>query len=144
MTRLKIFYQKYEESLLYLVFGGLTTLVDFLIYVLMTDGFHVNYLMSNVLAFIGAVVFAFVTNKIYVFKSHSFEPSRLLYEMTTFIGARLLSLVVNMVILYVFVEWVGIDDLIVKIAASVLVVIMNYAISKWLVFKKGSHEEDVL
>ncbi len=134
MSRLKGLFRKYEESLLYLVFGGLTTVVDFIIYILMTDILHVNYLISNVIAFAGAVIFAFFTNKIYVFKSHSFEMKKVLYEMVTFVGARLFSLVVNMVILYVFVEWVGLDDLIVKIGAAVVVVIMNYGISKWLVF----------
>lgn len=144
MSKLKAMIIKYQESLLYLIFGGLTTVVDFLIYVVMTDLVHINYLISNVLAFSGAVVFAFVTNKLYVFKSHSFESRRLFYEVTTFIGARLFSLVVNMVILYVFVEWVGLDDLLVKIAASVVVVMMNYVISKWLVFKKTHVDEDVL
>ena len=143
MSRLKALFRKYEESLLYLVFGGLTTVVDFIIYILMTDIFHVNYLISNVIAFVGAVIFAFFTNKLYVFKSHSFEMGKVLYEMVTFVGARLFSLVVNMVILYVFVEWVGLDDLMVKIGAAVVVVVMNYGISKWVVFNpKHSRDQE--
>lgn len=141
MSKVKELYIKYEESLLYLVFGGLTTMVDFVIYVLLTDVLLINYLVSNIFAFTGAVIFAFFTNKLYVFKSHSFETMKLLYEMVTFVGARLFSLAVNMIILYVFVEWVGIDDLIVKIGAAVVVVLMNYGISKWLVFKPGHQKE---
>ncbi len=68
---------------------------------------------------------------------------KVLYEMVTFVGARLFSLVVNMVILYVFVEWVGLDDLMVKIGAAVVVVVMNYGISKWVVFNpKHSRDQE--
>lgn len=135
---LKAQWYKYEESLLYLVFGGLTTLVDFMIYLGMTKGLGFNYLFSNVVAFSGAVVFAFFTNKIYVFKSHSFKIGKLLYEMVTFIGARLFSLVLNMAIMIAGVEWLELNDLIVKVMAGIVVVMVNYGISKWLIFAKTS------
>lgn len=138
---LKTQWKAYEEGLLYLIFGVLTTAVDFLIYLMMTDVFLVNYLIGNVVAFLVAVLFAFVTNKLYVFKSHDFTGRKVLYEMGTFVGARLFSLGLNLAILYVFVDWVGMNDVVVKVMASVLVVLVNYIISKWLVFKDRKGEK---
>lgn len=131
----------YEEGLLYLIFGVLTTVVDFVIYLMMTDVLLVNYLIGNVVAFFGAVLFAFVTNKIYVFKSHDFTGRKVLYEMATFVGARIFSLGLNLAVLYVFVDWFAMNDVVVKVMASVLVVLMNYIISKWLVFKDRKGEK---
>jgi len=140
---LKAQWHRYEESLLYLIFGGLTTLVDFLIYLGISHGLGINYLISNVIAFSGAVIFAFFTNKVYVFKSHSFRLGKLFYEMVTFIGARLFSLLLNMVIMIAGVEWLEINDLMVKVMAGIVVVIVNYGISKWLIFGKTGHESKV-
>lgn len=133
---LKKLFSKYEETLLYLIFGVLTTFVNFIVYLTLTDIFDINYLISNIFAFVAAVIFAFITNKIFVFKSHSWRPGKLVFEVTSFFGARIVSLFADMGILFVMAGLLGINDVIAKVCSNVVVVIMNYVFSKWIIFRE--------
>jgi len=129
-----------REVILYLVFGVLTTAVDYVVYWLMRNLLGREILMiqiSNVIAWIAAVLFAFVTNKSFVFESKSRDASVVLRELATFTGGRLFSLLASMLIIYLGVELLHLDDMISKIASSVVVILMNYFISKFLVFRKS-------
>ena len=86
---LKNIFTKYREILLYLFFGGMTTLVNYISYALFTDIFHINYLISNALAWLLSVLFAYITNKIYVFESKTTGFSEILKELSAFIGCRI-------------------------------------------------------
>lgn len=127
---------KFEELILYGIFGVLTTIVNFVIYILATDVLHIYFLLSNLIAFVFAVTFAFFTNKIWVFKNKNFQGKKLFFEFTTFMGARILSLLMDMSIMYVFVQMFELNDLIVKIGSNVLMIILNYFFSKFYIFKK--------
>ena len=126
-------YKKYKEIINYLIFGGLTTLISIVTYALFAKVFHIDYLISNVLSWIIAVLFAYITNKIFVFESKSKKNIK---EITSFFFFRVVSLIMEMVILYVFVDMLHIDDLVTKIIAQIIVIVSNYVFSKVFVFKK--------
>ncbi len=126
-------YKKYKEIINYLIFGGLTTLISIITYALFAKVFHIDYLISNVLSWIIAVLFAYITNKIFVFESKSKKNIK---EITSFFFFRVVSLIMEMIILYVFVDTLHIDDLVTKIIAQVIVIVSNYVFSKVFVFKK--------
>lgn len=127
-------YLKNKEIILYIGFGILTTLVNYTCYFMGTKIFKINYLYSNVIAWLLSVLFAFFSNKFLVF--NSMENSRVLKEFLLFISARILSGFLETFLLYIFVGLLKFDDSIVKILVSVLVVISNYYFSKVYVFKK--------
>lgn len=127
-------YKKYKEIINYLIFGGLTTLISIVTYALFAKVFNIDYLISNVLSWIIAVLFAYITNKLFVFESN-FKKN--IKEITSFFFFRIVSLVMEMVILYVFVDMLHIDDLVTKIIAQVIVIVSNYIFSKVFVFKKN-------
>lgn len=127
---------KYADVLSYLFFGVLTTAVNYLIYLPFYNLLGWSAGFSNVLAWIGAVVFAFLTNKPFVFKSHDWSWSVLWPELTKFVGCRIGSGILETAILLVCVDWFGWNGNVWKLIAAVLVVILNYIGSKFLVFKK--------
>ena len=133
-NKLFVLYKKYKEIINYLIFGGLTTLISIITYALFAKVFHIDYLISNVLAWIIAVLFAYITNKMFVFESKSKKNIK---EITSFFFFRIVSLIMEMVILYVFVDMLHIDDLVTKIIAQIIVIISNYVFSKVFVFKKN-------
>lgn len=132
-NKLFVLYKKYKEIINYLIFGGLTTLISIITYALFAKVFNIDYLISNVLSWVLAVLFAYITNKIFVFESKSKKNIK---EITSFFFFRVVSLIMEMIILYVFVDMLHIDDLVTKIIAQVIVIVSNYVFSKVFVFKK--------
>lgn len=135
MEILRELFKKYREQVSYLFFGGMTTLVNWITYAILTgisDDF--NKSLANTIAWFAAVLFAFFTNKFLVFKHKSSE--HFLREFLTFFGARALSGLVEIGGFALFVEVIGFNDWIVKIAIAIFVVIANYVLSKFLIFKK--------
>lgn len=125
-----------REVISYLVFGVLTTLVNFVFYWLFTEVLGIYYLTSNVIAWIFAVIFAYITNKLFVFGSKSWELSIVVKEVLSFGAARILSLLFETGFLTLTVEIFKFPKLIAKIIAAVFVVIINYVASKLFIFKK--------
>lgn len=127
--------EKYRDILSYLFFGVLTTGVSFLTYALFhRAGFSAA--VSNVLSWVLAVAFAFLTNKPFVFKSHDWSLKTLLPELGAFVGCRIGSGLLETVFLALTVDLCGFSSLWMKVIASVMVVILNYIGSKLLVFHK--------
>jgi len=127
---------KYHEIAMYLIFGVLTTLVDYAVYFPLTNLLKLNHLIAFALAWAVAVVFAFVTNKLWVFGSTSFNKKIVLREFPAFAGGRVFSLILSEVIMYVMVDIMTVNQNISKIVISILVIIINYILSKLFVFKK--------
>lgn len=127
--------RRYQDILSYLVFGVLTTLVNFLVYYPLTNLLAVNATVANVIAWAVSVAFAFVTNKPFVFKSHDWSAEVVFPELAKFVGTRIGSGALETAMIFVFVDLLAWDGNIVKIAVSVLVVIINYVGSKLLVFR---------
>lgn len=123
-----------KETFLYLIFGILTTIINIVSFFLFNKLF--SYKLSNTIAFILAIVFAYVTNKVYVFESKKEEKTEIIKEFIFFIGSRLFTFVLDMILMVLFIEALFMNVLISKIIANVFVIILNYILSKKLVFKK--------
>ena len=128
--------ETYKEIMAYLFFGVCTTVVNFVIYFACTQILDINYLIANALSWIGAVAFAYVTNRIWVFKSKSKGIRAIFKEILTFVSCRLFSGVIDMLIMFIGVDILGISDGITKLATQVIVVVLNYVFSKWIIFRK--------
>ena len=134
---MKAFFQKYTELIYYVFWGAATTGVNYIVYFLCTGLLRINYLVSNGLAWVAAVVFAFVVNKLFVFRSSSWAGNVVFGELWKFVSARILSGVLEFVLLFLFVDVAGIPDSPVKIAVGVIIVILNYVVSKLAIFKSS-------
>lgn len=121
-----------KELILYIIFGVLTTLVNILVYYFFTKIILVNYIISNILAWVFSVFFAYVTNRIWVFES---KNENIIKECFLFFGGRLFSGVVDTGLMYLFIDILSIGDFISKIVIQVIVVVLNYVLSKLVVFK---------
>ena len=95
-------YKKYSEIINYLIVGVLTTLVSIVIYAVFTKVFHVNYMVSNVISWIGSVSFAYVTNKVFVFKSKCDNDMDVLIEIYQFFKYRIFSFIIDILLMYLF------------------------------------------
>ena len=134
--------KKNKELILYVVFGGLTTLVNILLYYLCTRLMGINEYAANSVAWTVSVLFAFVTNKIWVFESRSMAMRVLLRELLSFVAARLLSLLLDMGILYLGIDVLHMDDLVVKIVSNILVILFNYIASRFFIFKRKGESKN--
>lgn len=134
--KLKNLLRKYYDVLVYLVFGVLTTAVNYLVYLPSYNLLHLSSAVSNVLAWAVAVAFAYLTNKPFVFRSHDWSAGTVIPELMKFIGTRLGSGGLETLILLFFVDWLKMNGNIWKILTSLLVVALNYVGSKLLVFRK--------
>lgn len=121
-----------HELFLYVVFGILTTLVNIVVYLVFAKILLVNYIVSNIIAWILSVSFAYVTNKIWVFESAN---ANIFKEVYLFFGGRLFSGLFDTVLMYLFIDILTVNDSISKIIIQIIVVILNYLISKFIVFK---------
>ena len=128
--------KKYEEVISYLFFGGLTTLVNYIVYLPCYNILQWSGTLSNAVAWVVAVAFAFVTNKPFVFKSHDWSAKTLFPELTKFVSCRIGSGLLETAIIFVLVDCLNWNGNIIKLLTSVLVVILNYVASKLLVFRK--------
>lgn len=134
-TVLNVF-NKYKEVILYLFFGVLTTVVSLTSYYLCSEVLHIHYLISNVISWVFAVAFAYVTNRIFVFESKSNDLNSVLREIITFVNCRLLSGVIDTGVMFLLVSVLFINDLYAKLFTQVIVVVLNYVFSKLIIFKK--------
>ena len=130
------FIRKHYDILAYLFFGGLTTVVNYLVYLPCFNLLHLSGAVSNAIAWVVAVAFAYLTNKPFVFKSHDWSAKTVIPELTKFVGCRVASGAAETLILLVTVDLLHWNGNIWKIVTSVLVVVMNYIASKLVVFKK--------
>lgn len=124
-----------REVVSYLIFGVLTTLVDYAVYGLCRF-LEVDYRAATVVSWIASVIFAYITNKLYVFESKSFHPALLAREFASFVACRLVSGAFNLASMIVLVDYCRVHELIAKVATSVIVVLLNYIFSKLFIFKK--------
>lgn len=136
MKKIRGLIEKYYDVLAYLFFGGLTTVVNYLVYLPCYHWWGIPAGISNMIAWVFAVAFAFLTNKPFVFKSHDWSGKTLWPELTKFIGCRLGSGVLETAILFLTVDILLLNGLWMKLFTSVLVVVLNYFGSKFLIFTK--------
>lgn len=136
INNLKEIFNKHKEMILYIFFGGLTTLINLISYFICYKQLGISNVVSNVIAWILSVVFAFNTNKIWVFESKSWKKEIVFKELISFISVRLLTGFVDTAIMYVGVDLFKFNGLIMKILSNVIVLVSNYLGSKLFIFKK--------
>lgn len=115
----------------------MTTVVNYAVYFACTKLFSIHYLVSNVIAWVISVMFAYLVNKIFVFVSLDWSREKLWKEISQFVAARVFSGAGETLMLLVVVDMMGYPDSIIKIIAGILVIIVNYLFSKWIIFKKA-------
>jgi len=129
-------WDRYRDVFLYLFFGVLTTAVNYAVYLPCYNLLGWTGAGSNVVAWVAAVIFAFVTNKPFVFKSNDWSPKVLWPELTKFVGCRIGSGLLETAIIFVTADVMQWNGNIWKLVTAVLVIVLNYIGSKWLVFRK--------
>ncbi len=127
---------KYWDIVSYLFFGVCTTIVNYLIYIPCYNFLGMSATVSNMIAWVVAVAFAFLTNKPFAFKSHDWSAKTVVPELTKFVGCRIGSGAAETLILFLAVDLMGWDGNIWKLVTQVMVVVLNYVGSKLLVFRK--------
>ncbi len=136
MKAIKALIVKYWDILSYLIFGVLTTVANYLVYLPMYNWVGLSAAVSNCIAWVVAVAFAYLTNKPFVFRSYDWSRETVIPELTRFVSCRLASGVMETVIIFLAVDCLGWNGNIWKLVTSVLVVILNYIFSKLIVFRK--------
>ena len=137
---IKKIYIKHKEIINYLIFGVLTTIVSLSTYYLLVLTFlnpnnSLELQIANIISWIAAVTFAYITNRKYVFNS---KNKNIIKEIIKFYSSRLTTLFLDMIIMFIFVTLLSFNDKIIKIFVQIIVTISNYILSKLLVFKKRS------
>ena len=132
-----------SEVFLYIYIGFLTTMISIISFKLLNDNLNpsgeensLGWIVAEVLAFIIAVTFSFFADKLIVFKSYSFIPTKLFGELGLFVSARLLTEGINIFVMYLIINVLKNEPMVGKITASVIVIVLNYLFSKFIIFKK--------
>lgn len=147
---LEPFYKKNKEVLLYLFFGGLTTVISWIFFAIplkLMDLPDINVFgmtidtnsqVANVISWICAVTFAYITNRIWVFSEKAHGTKAIAVECAEFFAGRLVTLVIENILINVSTQAIGTSEMTAKIAVSIVTIILNYVISKLFVFRKKS------
>ena len=136
LEKIRALVMKHWDMVSYLFFGVLTTVVNYLVYLPLYNLAGISAAVSNIIAWVAAVAFAYVTNKPFVFKSHDWSMKTVLPELGKFVGCRAASGGLETALVFLTVDVCGWDGNIWKLIISVVVVILNYVSSKLLVFRK--------
>ena len=140
MNKLINIYKKYQEIINYLIVGVLTTLVSIFTYFILSLILDINnnilFIFANILSWICAVVFAYITNKKFVFNSTTSNRKEEIKVFSLFVSSRITTLLIELIFMFLTVKVLLLNDKISKVIAQIIVIILNYIISKIFVFKK--------
>ena len=128
--------KKQSELISYAIFGVATTVVSMVVYGACNSVFEMHYLISNIVSWVIAVAFAYITNKMFVFKTRGMGFAQLKREITLFVSARLASLGIEELGLFILIGLIGWGEILAKLVMQVVVIVLNYIFSKLVIFKK--------
>lgn len=129
--------KKYKSIVSYLFFGVCTTLINLIVYYICYNYFCIANVPSVIIAWLLAVMFAFVTNKVFVFESKRFDYKTIRFEISTFFSCRLLTGILDVVVMYMAVDVFDLNSTLWKLLSNMLVIVLNYIASKLVIFKKA-------
>lgn len=136
-------YKKYQEIINYLIVGVLTTVVSIVTYFLFSLILDIEnnilFILANVLSWICAVVFAYITNKKFVFNTTTSNKKEEIKVFSMFVSSRITTLLIELVFMFITVKVILINDKIAKVIAQFIVIVLNYILSKLFVFKKKNN-----
>lgn len=124
--------EKLREVSAYLIFGVLTTLVNIISFYIFNNLLNINYLIANIISWFLSIIFAYITNRNYVFKNHKGDSFK---TFILFISSRLTTLLLDMLFMILLIEKIQISEMNSKIIIQIMVVVINYLLSKLIVFK---------
>ena len=130
------------EAVRYLFIGVCTTLVNLVVFTVLCKVAHMNVNLANFISIVTAILFAYVTNKLYVFRSHCASVGELAAECIKFCGARVATMAFEMGGVFLIYNILGFEELIAKCCTQIFVVIGNYFISKFFVFRGNTQDSD--
>lgn len=136
MDKIKLMIKKYREIIMYIFIGVCTTLVNLITYTVMYKLLDFSINISNITSIAVAIIFAYFTNKIFVFDSKDNTFKTLFSEGIKFISARLFTMLIEVYGVYLLVVINGEDEFLGKIKVQVIILVLNYVMSKFIVFKK--------
>ena len=139
--RISVLLRRYKSQLLYLFFGGFTTLVNLAVYGVCTRMADLSTALSTAIAWGAAVLFAYLTNRTWVFESRARTVPDILREAWSFLLCRLATFGLDLAIMYFCVDRLGLPDMPVKMLSNLLVIVLNYVASKVIIFSKKSADE---
>ena len=126
----------YAEYILYIVFGILTTTINFITYFIFTKVIGFSTVTSNIIATAISIIFAYITNKLFVFNSKRNNLGELITELIKFVNARIFTGLLDTLFVFIGVDCIRVNDFVVKTISCIIVVILNYIISKVIIFNK--------
>ena len=126
----------YSECISYIIFGTLTTVVNFAVYFMLAQLIGLPTVTSNLTATVVSILFAYITNKIYVFKSKSNTFKELIIEMLKFFEGRVATGILDTIIVIIGVDYIKANEMLIKTISCLAVIILNYVISKVLIFNR--------
>lgn len=136
-------YKKYQEIINYLIVGVLTTIVSIVTYFLFSLILNIEnnilFILANVLSWICAVIFAYITNKKFVFNTTTSNKKEEIKVFSMFVSSRITTLLIELAFMFITVKVILIDDKIAKVIAQFIVIVLNYILSKLFVFKKKNN-----
>ena len=139
MKKIKELFVKYKEIILYLIVGGLTTVISFLLQWVFSDLVVMPFAwLTTLIAAFGSITFAFFANRIFVFESK--EKKSFFKELWLFYLSRGLTMLLEVGAMWLFVDICLFNDWAVKIIANIVIILLNYVVSKFIVFKKDNKE----
>lgn len=136
--KIKELYQKYRQIFWYLFFGVCTMILNTVCYAVLYELLHVGNVPSTILAWLAAVIVAFVTNKLVVFESRG-GASRGLFELVSFFGCRVATGLLDVGIMWLAVDLLSGNSVFWKLISNVIITVLNYIVSKFFIFtnRKG-------
>lgn len=134
---IKTLIKTYKGLILYLFFGVCTTVVNIVSYWACSRLMKCDTIVSTIIAWVVAVLFAYITNRIWVFESKVKEIKGIIREFVSFVTCRLATGILDIVIMYLCVDMLGMNDVIIKAGSNALVIILNYVASKLIIFRKS-------
>lgn len=137
---IKNLYIKYKEIIPYAVFGVLTTLVNVVVYWICAYVFELSVMTSTIVAWVIAVMFAYITNRKWVFHSEADTTENIIKELFIFIACRLSTGVVDWLCMFIFVDKMCLNDVLIKNLANIFVIVLNYVASKFVIFKRKERQ----
>ena len=134
-------YKKYQEIINYLIVGVLTTVVSIVTYFLFSLVLDIEnnilFILANVLSWICAIIFAYITNKKFVFNTTTSNKKEEIKVFRMFVYSRITTLLIELAFMFITVKVMLINDKIAKVVAQFIVIVLNYILSKLFVFKKN-------
>ncbi len=133
---------KYKQIILYLFFGGCTTLINWATYAFCYNFAKIHNVTATIIAWVLSVAFAFITNKLWVFEEKNSSDKTLLFQVWTFTAARLLTGLLDVAIMFITVDVMKMNSSLWKLISNAIVIILNYILSKFIVFKNAKNSAD--